>query len=181
MCPTTRRPSPSGSRMSVRHRSNGSLSSRRIASATDSAREVSRPMRDNVSSKSSSRSGSSSTTSTFGWPRILLVMKLPFKLPSCQCTLRRQRALERHPEMRAGSLGQKLERGAVGVGELARDVKAEPGPAGPGGEERLEDLRPKLRGDARAVVHHFADDGVAHVARARAHAHAAFLLFAMLA
>ena len=36
------------------------------ASATDEARSVSSPMRDSVSSSSSSRSGSSSMTSTFG-------------------------------------------------------------------------------------------------------------------
>ena len=36
------------------------------ASPTDSARDVSSPMRDSVSSSSSSRSGSSSTTSTLG-------------------------------------------------------------------------------------------------------------------
>src|SRR5258707_1262562 len=54
ICSTTRRPGPSGSRISVRQRANASVSRKPIASATDSARVVSRPMRDRVSSSSSS-------------------------------------------------------------------------------------------------------------------------------
>src|SRR3982751_6443092 len=85
-------------------------------------------------------------------------------------------AFEGKPEMGPRCLGQELQGCAVGVGELSRDVKAEARAAGPGGEEGLEDLAAQLRRDARAIVAHLADHGVAHVAGARGDSDAALLL-----
>src|SRR5438132_13244675 len=45
-----------------------------------------------------------------------------------------------------------LDARAVAFAELAGDVKAEPRALGLGGEEGLEEMRLRLRGDARAVV-----------------------------
>src|SRR6185503_17291829 len=67
-----------------------------------------------------------------------------------------------------------------GVRQLSRDIETESRAPGARGEERLEDLAAELRRDAGTVVVELADDGVAHVARARHDANAAFLLLAML-
>src|SRR6185503_12115032 len=79
----------------------------------------------------------------------------------------RQGALEGDAEDRARRSRQKLQRGAVGVAELARDVKTESRPARSRGEERLEDLGAELGRHARTIVAQLADHGVAHVAGAR--------------
>src|SRR6478752_3284140 len=70
----------------------------------------------------------------------------------------RQCALEREPEHGAGRLRQQLERTTVGVGELPRDIQAEPRAAGTGGEERLENLRTVFHRHAGTVVGELADD-----------------------
>src|SRR5437870_11692405 len=76
----------------------------------------------------------------------------------------REGALQREPEMGARTFRQKLERGTVRVGQLARDIEAEAGSAGSGGEKRLEQTCSRVGRYARPVVVQFADDGVAHVA-----------------
>src|SRR6185436_1152760 len=169
MCSTTRSPGPSGSRMSVRQRSNASESSNAMASPTVSARVVSRPIRDSVSSSNSSRSGSSSTRRTLGWPRDFLDMFLPLVYDGMECAFHRQ------AKVCPGSPGQEFQRGAVRVGELAGNVQAEAGASRTRREKRLEDLGPQLRGNARAVVRQLADYRITHVARARGDANAAFL------
>src|SRR5207253_6447709 len=90
------------------------------------------------------------------------------------------RSFERHAEMRARPLGQKLQRGSVGVGKLARDIESQPRAAGTGGEERLEDLRPQLGGDARPVVGKLAYYGIAHVSGPHDDANAGVFLLAVL-
>src|SRR5690349_18446705 len=78
----------------------------------------------------------------------------------------RQGALERDAENRARRPRQKLQRGAVGVAELAGDVESEARSARTGGEERLEDLRAELGRHARPIVAQLADHRIAHVAGA---------------
>src|SRR5437764_6937680 len=143
--------------MSVRQRSYDWLSSNAIASDTDCARAVSSPMRDSVNSRSSRRSGSSSTSSTFGCPRsrVLRVM-----LHSPLFFLRLYGTFHGDSEIGSRSFREKLERGGVGVRQFAGNVQAQAGAAGAGSEKWLEDLAAQFGGDAGAVIVQLADDGV---------------------
>src|SRR5215470_9117089 len=139
-------------------------------------------MRESVSSSSSSRSGSSSITSTLGCPRSR-VLRLILPSPLCLGGLlfrRAQRALHRETEVRPGTARQQLERCAVGIRQLPRDVESEPRAPRPGGEKRLEDLPAQLGGDARTVVAQLAYYGITHVARPTEYLDASLVLLAML-
>src|SRR5205085_240807 len=65
-------------------------------------------------------------------------------------------------------------------GELPGDVQPEARASRPGGEEGLENLAAQLGGNARPVIAHLTDDGIAHVAGTTGDADAALLFLAVL-
>src|SRR5271166_1481501 len=82
--------------------------------------------------------------------------------------------------MRAGPLGQELQRRAVGVGQLTRNVEPQPRSARPRREKWLEDLPPQLGRNPRTIIVEFAYYGIPHVTGAQHDADAAVLLLAVL-
>src|SRR6266545_4263084 len=93
---------------------------------------------------------------------------------------RAERALHRDAEVRPRSLRQELQRGAVRIGQFARNVEPQAGAARSRGKKRLEDLPAQLRGNSLPVVVELQYYGIAHVPGARQDANAVFLLLAML-
>ena len=172
MCSTTRRPSPSGRRMSVRHRSNGSLSSspHRLARPIRRA-TVSSPMRDSVSSSSSSRSGSSSTTRTSRLAADLLTGSCAFL--RCDFSIGVRPAW---PGVNArfnvirkcapGPLGSNSSAAPLASANSRAMYSPRPVPPGRVVKNGSKICAAQLRGNARAVVVQLADHRVAHVAGA---------------
>src|SRR5437764_9379726 len=103
---------------------------------------TSSPMRTSVSSSSSRMSGSSSTTRTLAAARFM-------DRASSGTRLAAQDA-----EVRPGRVVDVFERRPVGGAQLAREVQAEAGALGLGGEERLEQLSLARARYARTVVDH---------------------------
>src|SRR4051812_45234206 len=60
-------------------------------------------------------------------------------------------AAQGHAEMRAGRCRQQVQRGAIGIGQLACDIQAKAGTACASGEKRLEDLAAQIGWDAGAI------------------------------
>src|SRR5260370_25869428 len=118
---------------------------------------TSSPMRTSVSSSSSRMSGSSSTTRT--WAAVLFIGRV-----SSGARLPAQDA-----EMGARAVVHVFQRRAVGGAELAREVKAEPGALGLGGEEGLEQLPLARRRHAGTVVDHGELDATRVAAQRDAH------------
>ena len=151
MCSTTRRPSPSGSRMSVRHRSNGS----RVEQA-DRLGDRFGARRVEPHARQRELEQLEQIRLVVDDEHLGLATGFAGHETLCRSSVRRRRSAStaaRFSVMRKcapGRARQELERRAVRVGELARDVQPEPGAAGTRGEERLEDLRRAARPGCRA-------------------------------
>ena len=159
-------PSPSGRRMSVRHRSKRSLLSSRRALPRSAAVRVFRFMRLRVRLTSSSRSGSSSTTSTTGCSASRLSPATAWFIGSPSAAGRRTPA-GRRCRRRARLIE---ERRAVALRQLAGEKQPE-ARAAPAAVERLEDPLGVLGRYAAAAIGDLAETG-AHAAR---HAAVAYL------
>src|SRR6185295_3259385 len=123
----------------------------------------------------------------------LIVDDQHFRLPAIACSSRHsasqgnsrlgrrvRRPLQRQSKIGARTLGQELERRTVRISKLPGDVQAQPGPARPRREERLEYLRPQLGRNARAVVGKLGYYGIAHISGTAHDVDAAVLLLAVL-
>src|SRR6185369_12051665 len=91
-----------------------------------------------------------------------------------------RRPLQRQSKIGTRTLGQEFQRRAVRISKLPGNVQAQPGPAWPRGEERLEYLRPQLGRNARAVVGKLGYYGIAHISGTAHDVDAAVLLLAVL-
>src|SRR5689334_22336211 len=139
------RPSPSGSRMSVRHRSNFCALRSFFAVATSPADCVASCMRDNVSVTSSTRSGSSSTTRTNGGA----MRRLAYSGHPAF-------GVAEHESEQTAAAGAWLikESSAIGLRKLACEEQTQARTALIAGEEGLENLFAMLNRNSRPAVGH---------------------------
>src|SRR5438045_8072529 len=118
---------------------------------------TSSPMRTSVSSSSSRMSGSSSTTRTLAAARFV------------DRASRGTRLAAQDAKVRPGRVVDVFERRPVGGAQLAREVQAEAGALGLGGEEGLEQLALARARHAGTVVDHGELEAPAVAAQCDAH------------